>query len=34
MRPQPLEPERPFAYVLPPVPNTEISTPSKSQSGD
>jgi DNA invertase Pin-like site-specific DNA recombinase len=34
MRPQPVEPERPFAYVLLPFRNTEISTPPKSQSGD
>jgi DNA invertase Pin-like site-specific DNA recombinase len=34
MRPQAVGPERPFAYVLLPFPNTEISTPPKSQSGD
>ena len=30
MRPQPVEPERPFAHILPPFPNTEISTPQIS----
>ena len=34
MQPRPVEPERPFAYVLLQLPNTEISTPPKSQSGD
>ena len=34
LRPQPVEPERPFAYVLPPSPNTEISAPPKFQSSD
>ena len=32
MRPQPVEPERPFTHIPPPSPNTEINTPPRSQS--
>jgi DNA invertase Pin-like site-specific DNA recombinase len=35
MRPKPVDPERPFAHiVVPPFPNTEISTPRNSQPSD
>jgi Resolvase, N terminal domain len=30
MRPQPVEPERPFGHLVPPSPNTQISAPRKS----
>jgi hypothetical protein len=33
MPPQPVEPERPFAHVLPPFRNTEISTPPFTAKG-
>ena len=34
MRPQFVEPERPFGHLVPPSPNTQISTPRKSCDGE
>ena len=31
LRPKPIEPDRPFAHIVPQSPNTQISAPRKSQ---